>query len=642
MNALVNWVEDRTGLVTFLRAALYENIPGGSRWRYVWGATLAFAFFVQVVTGVFLWMVYSPSGHTAWESVYFIQHEMTGGWFLRGLHHYTSHAMIVLMALHLMQVVIDGAYRAPREFNFWIGLVLMLLVFGLALSGYLLPWDQKGFWASQVATNLLGVVPWIGNTLREMTVGGSEYGHHTLTRFFALHAGVLPGLLIFLLVAHVYLFRRHGITVKEPKRGHDQMFWPDQLLKDAVACLAVLAVVLGLLLWPAALGDHQGARPGDYLGADLGAPADPTTPYSAARPEWYYLFLFQFLKYFPGEAEVYAAVVAPAGVFAVMILMPFIGRWKLGRGFNIGFLSALFAGIALLTVLAVYEDRSDANFRQAVVEAKDEARRAVVLSRLEGIPAAGAVALLRKDPKTQGPKLFARYCATCHLHQDPKTVDEKELPDLPGGPNLHGFAGRDWLRGILDPEQVAGANYFGRTEHADGEMVDFVQTTVGELDEEGRAALGKVIVALSAQADLPAQRESQPANVETIAEGEQLLKEHFWNDESACTDCHRFGDAGELGAAPDLSGYGSREWLVGMISNPEHERYYGETNDRMPVFGSSDGKSGILDRRQIEMVADWLRGDWLEPVEEVPTSDDPRIVSRPSAGGSDGSSGTED
>ena len=280
MSVLFNWLDDRTGYRGILYAALYENVPGGSRWRYVWGSTLAFTFMVQMITGMFLWMAYSPSSQTAWESVYYIEHEMSGGWLLRGIHHYTAHAMVVLLVLHVMQVVIDGAYKAPREINFWIGLVLGGLVFALALTGYLLPWDQKGYWATKVSTNLMAIVPGIGQKLQTLIVGGTDYGHHTLTRFFALHAGALPGLLIVLTVVHVFLFRRHGLTARKPKRRPDESFWPDQALKDAVACLAVMAAVLILTLW---------------MRVPLGAPADPSQPYAAARPEWYFLFLFELL-----------------------------------------------------------------------------------------------------------------------------------------------------------------------------------------------------------------------------------------------------------------------------------------------------------------------------------------------------------
>ena len=134
MKALLDWLDHRTGCRRLAREALYENIPGGARWRYVWGSTLAFAFAVQMITGLFLWMHYSPSATTAWESVYFIQHEMWGGWLLRGIHHYTAQVMIVLVALHMLQVIVDGAYRAPREINFWFGLLLVLLFLRKILS----------------------------------------------------------------------------------------------------------------------------------------------------------------------------------------------------------------------------------------------------------------------------------------------------------------------------------------------------------------------------------------------------------------------------------------------------------------------------------------------------------------------------
>ena len=213
---LFNWVDDRTGVASLTREALFERVPGGARWRYVWGSTLSFAIMVQFITGIFLWMAYSPSSITAWESVYYIQNEMPGGALLRGIHHWTAQIMVVLLVLHLVQVVIDSAYRAPREFNFWFGVILLFLTLGISLTGYLLPWDQKGFWATKVATNLSGIVPFIGEDIQKVIVGGSDYGNSTLTRFFALHAGILPGALVMLIVVHIYLFRKHGITEAKP------------------------------------------------------------------------------------------------------------------------------------------------------------------------------------------------------------------------------------------------------------------------------------------------------------------------------------------------------------------------------------------------------------------------------------------
>ena len=195
MNLLLNWLDHRTGYRTLMHEALNEPIPGGAKWKYVWGSTLTFVFAVQVITGFFLWSAYSPSTLTAWESVYYIQNVMSYGWLVRGIHHFAAQAMMILLGLHFMQVIIAGAYRAPREVNFWLGLVLMQIVLGLSLTGYLLPWDQKGYYATKVATNIVGVTPMIGPQLQQIAQGGTSYGHHTLTRFFALHSsGIIGGI----------------------------------------------------------------------------------------------------------------------------------------------------------------------------------------------------------------------------------------------------------------------------------------------------------------------------------------------------------------------------------------------------------------------------------------------------------------
>ncbi len=587
MKSFLDWLDNRTGLRQLTHEALFENVPGGSRWRYVWGSTLTFAFCVQIITGIFLWMGYSPSSQTAWESVYYIQNEMTLGWMLRGLHHYTAQAMIILLALHLMQVLIDGAYKAPREVNFWFGMVLLLITLGLSLTGYLLPWDQKGYWATTVVTNLVSVVPVVGPSLQRLVVGGENFGHHTLTRFFALHAGVLPSLMVLLIVAHVALFRRHGLTAKEPRRGPDVAFWPDQVLKDAVACLAVLVAVLFFVLY--------------YHGGELGAPADPSEPYSAARPEWYFLFLFQFLKYFPGTTEIWGALFIPGLVMAVFFAMPFIGRWKLGHRFNLGFSFALLAGAVLLTYLAVNADQKNIIYRNAVADAQRSSERVVELANSPtGIPPTGAANLLHDDAFIQGPRLFAQNCASCHRYGG-----TDGLGVIPKGPqaasDLKGFASREWLTGLLNPAQVSSPHYFGTTAFKDGKMVKFVKDDIATYSADEKAALVKVIAAVSAEARLPAQKTVDARDAPLITEGRKLI-----GTQISCTDCHHFQDAVSDFTAPDLAGYGSREWLTSFLTDPSQPRFYGTRNDHMPAFG----KSGMLDPHAIGLIVDWLRGDW--------------------------------
>ncbi len=591
MKAAFDWLDQRTGYKKLVHESLFENVPGGARWRYVWGSTLVFCFSIQVITGLFLWFAYSPSSQTAWESVYFIQHEMWGGWFLRGLHHFTAQAMTVLLVVHLMQVVIDGAYKAPREVNFWSGVVLMLLTLSLSLTGYLLPWDQKGFWATKVATNIAAITPIIGPALQKIVVGGSDYGHHTLTRFFALHAGVIPGAIIAFIVAHVYLFRKHGLTPKEPRRKPDAAFWPDQVLRDAVACLAVLLVVLFLIF--------------KYHGAELGAPADPSEQFSAARPEWYFLFLFELLKYFPGGTEIWGAIVIPTLLMGVLAAMPFVGNWKLGHRFNVAFLWAMLGGVGVLTYLAVKADRGNPDYLAAVRTAEHDAERAVALAQSPtGIPPTGAVTLLRNDPLTQGPKLFAKNCASCHrydghdgLHGQPK--------DAPSASDLKGYASREWLAGLFDAAKIVTPHYFGGSKLKDGKMAKFVKEDVASFNDTAQKDLQKAIVALSAEARLKSQHDLDTRDEALIASGTKALI----GGTLSCMDCHKFHEDGEeFGTAPDLTGYGSREWLVAFVGNPEHKRFYGSRNDRMPAFGEEKQ----LTPEEIGLVVDWLRGEWYE------------------------------
>ncbi len=590
MKSGLDWLDQRTGYRALVHEALFENVPGGARWRYVWGSTLAFFFVVQIITGLFLWMAYSPSTQTAWESVYFIQNHMWGGWFLRGLHHFVAQAMTVLLVLHLMQVVIDGAYKAPREVNFWSGVILLLLVLALSLTGYLLPWDQNGYWSTAVVTSLMGISPVVGNELQTVLVGGNSYGHQTLTRFFALHAGVIPGAIILFIVGHVYLFRRHGIKPKEPRTRPDQGFWPEQVLRDAVACLAVLLVVVFFII--------------RYHGAPLGAPADPTEQFSAARPEWYFLFLFQLLKYFPGSLEFLGAIVLPTLLLLVVIAMPYIGKWKLGHRFNIGFLWVMIAGAGLLTMAAKSDDRKDTEYQVAAALSKRDAARAVELSNA-GIPITGANTLMHEDALTQGPRIFARNCSSCHRYDGHDGLGSPLPKDSISASDLKGFASREWIEGFFDPQQVSTAKYWGNTVHKDGDMVAWIGEHIPETDAD-KAARRAVLMALSAEAALPSQKEIDARDAATIAIGHAVLRDTT----TGCAACHKFHDAGK--DSPDLTGYGSSEWLRAFITDAAHPRFYGDNNDRMPSYGPEKS----LSDKDIALVSDWLRGEWYRPAKK--------------------------
>ena len=521
---LYNWVDSRTGVQESLEEALYENIPGGAKWRYVSGSMLVFAFMTQAITGIFLWMNYSAGSQNAWASVYYITYNMEGGALLRGIHHVMAQAMVCLLPIHILQVVIEKAYIKPREFNWWLGLVLMKITLALGLTGYLLPWDQKGYWATKVATELAALPPVVGGYIQKIVVGGNEYGHFTLTRFFALHAGVLPGLLVGFLVLHLAMFRKHGITAHSSAKRPDQMFWPMQVLKDGVAC----ALLFGLVVFVAIV--HP---------AELGPPAEPTEPYGAARPEWYFLFLFQMLKYFDGSMgwnnEFVGAIVFPGLLFGFMFLMPFIARIKIGHALNVLMIALVVGGAGYLTWEAIQEDNYNLNnpddtdsaaykkaakFHAEVARADTEFRLIDELVKDFGIPLEGPLALQQKDPYTMGVRLFRRQCASCHAYN--ATGENAHLaiagPVIPaeaegpmGAPDLYGFGSPTWIKGLLSDGEngIGSAKYFGNTSHSEGEMIAHIRDTLwaeAESDEDRKSLetmVEEVSWALSAEAKLP-------------------------------------------------------------------------------------------------------------------------------------------
>ncbi|MEO8353303.1 MAG: cytochrome b N-terminal domain-containing protein [Chthoniobacteraceae bacterium] len=598
MKALFDWLDHRTGYRKLTQEALYEHIPGGARWRYIWGSTLTFTIVVQFITGIALWFSYSASAQTAWESIFYLETQVPGGWILRGIHHWTAQLMVPLLVLHLMQVVIDSAYRAPREVNFWFGLGLLGLVLAMSLTGYLLPWDQKGYWATKVATNLLASVPWIGPGLQKLVIGGADYGHHTLTRFFALHAGVLPALLVAFIVAHIALFRRHGITAKQPHRKPDAKFWPDQVLMDSVACLAVIGAVLVLVFW--------------RHGAELTGPAYPSEAYSAARPDWYFMALFQLLKFqdwfeqtLPGGGMLWCVIIIPSIVAGFLLLMPLLGRWKVGHFFN---LSLLWTGLGIylaFTVMAYWHDLYDPKhapqYHAAVEQAHRDAARVKELATRHGVPPEGALALLRQDALTQAPRLFAAKCAACHSYDGHDGLGAP-LADKQTAADLKGWGSREWLRMFMDPHLIATARVWGGTEFVKKrtDMVEFILDEIPKYTPEQKAMLDRVMMAVSAEAQLDSQREADTKDAGLIEQGRKDFGESGLN----CADCHEFrGEGGGKGA--DLTGWGSREWTNGIIHNPADKKYYGRRNDRMQAFG----EKGELSSKEIEMLTEWLRGE---------------------------------
>jgi len=324
-----------------LRAIFLRNVPLGVGVLYTLGFAAAFVFILQVVTGVVLALYYAPTPDHAYESVVYVSNDVAFGRTVRALHHWGSSAMVALVVAHLVVVFALAAYKRPREVTWLIGVGLLVLTLALGFTGYLLPWDEKAYWATSVGTNMVGTVPLVGEFLFRVGRGGSEIGAATLTRFYALHILVLPTAVFGLLVIHVALVIWHGVSVPpslwnrelaaarslqraEVTDGYQlqaareatfkqagRPFWPDVIVEDLAMAVVVFLVLLGL----------AGA-----FGTPLDAPADPTNTSYIPRPEWYFLFLFQLLRYFPGQLEWVGVVLLPLAAMAALILLPFVDR----------------------------------------------------------------------------------------------------------------------------------------------------------------------------------------------------------------------------------------------------------------------------------------------------------------------------
>jgi ubiquinol-cytochrome c reductase cytochrome b subunit len=340
--SLNDWLELRLGWWGFVRKNLDEPMPPGVGWWQTLGNLLLTLLLFQFVTGVALAMYYSPSPESAYQST---AHINEVGGMVRGLHIWGSTAIVVVTVLHILRVFFWGSYRKPRELTWVCGVIIFNIILALSFTGYLLPWDQKAYWATVVGTRIAATVPFIGNDLLILIRGGEEVGALTLTRFYAMHVIVLPAMLIGVTALHLYLVRRHHIAGPvTPQKGKPVPFYPNQLFKDAVVVLFGVGMVVYLAM----------AYP-----PSLEAIADPTGTDFSPRPEWYFLGLYELLKIMPPGWELVATIVIPGLISMGMLLLPWIdrggSRHPAARQFVIHAGIAVILLIGLMTLKGILE-----------------------------------------------------------------------------------------------------------------------------------------------------------------------------------------------------------------------------------------------------------------------------------------------
>jgi cytochrome b6 len=357
MRSAWEWVDHRTGATWLLPFARKKEVPihRHTIWYYL-GGMVAFLFLLQAITGVLLLFYYRPSADEAYESVQFLMSEVQFGWLVRSIHSWGANLMIFMVFIHLFSVLLLKAYRAPREMTWMTGVLLLAVAMGLGFTGYLLPWNQLAFFATRVGTEIPGVMPVFGEFIRTVLRGGEDVTGATLTRFYALHISVLPGLCAALIGLHVILVQRHGMSVPpgvERQGGAKRSikFVPNFLLRDLIGWLLALAMLAALAaFFPAHLGEKADA----FLPAPAGI-----------KPEWYFMFMFQTLKYLPAhilgiEGELLGVLgFGVAGV--VLFFVPFLDRGlESSRWRNLWTYIAV-AGIIYIIVLTYLGYTADVN-----------------------------------------------------------------------------------------------------------------------------------------------------------------------------------------------------------------------------------------------------------------------------------------
>jgi ubiquinol-cytochrome c reductase cytochrome b subunit len=522
------WIDARTGAAAARRVLLDEPLPQGTGWFFTLGSMLLALLTVQILTGAFLTLYYAPTPDHAYDSIRFIMTTVSGR-LVRGLHHFGASFMVVALVLHMLRVIAFGSYKPPREMTWLSGLALLGIVLAFALTGYLLPWDQRAYWATVVTINISKLTPGAGELVADMLRGGSTIGALTLTRWYAVHVIFLPAALILLVVGHLVLMRRHGISGPVRQRtGALYPFYPAQAARD----VTVVAIVLIALLFFAL----NGMPP-------LEAPADPTDATYIPRPEWYFLGLFQLLKYFPGKWEVVGAIVLPGVLGAALAVLPWLDR---GPERDPRKRLPIVAGVAVGLVAVVTLTALGWRDRPAATASPD-------------------TWTLREI----GGGVFVERHACTKCHSDTGAADPLDAVALTKGP--------EWLGGhVVDPQMIAPG----------------LRPPPAILHEREVAAIVAYVRRLSRVTSHTAQLGGARTAFEPRLQAAAAVYARH------CVGCHRIdGEGGDDG--PDLSHAGSKhdvEKLRTWITDPEAV----DPDAEMPAFGKR------LSAAELDAIASYL------------------------------------
>jgi len=403
--AAYEWIELRLGLIRPLTQAATHPTPANSAsWLYVFGSAATVLLILQVVTGILLALVYSPSANEAWTSLGLLNHSIPLGWYLRALHGWGSDFMIAIVLLHMVQVFLFGAYKFPRELTWIVGVGLLLLTLAMAFTGQVMRFDQDAYWGLGIGASIISRVPFIGAPLVHLLLGGPILGGSTLSRFFTLHVFVIPGLLLAAVGVHIWMVLLHGVS-DWPMPGrivrrstyqqqyHDLTastgipFVPDAAWKDAVFAAAIIIAVMACAFFFGPIGPS-------------GVP-DPTIIQTAPKPDIAFLWIYAVLAFLPASLETPVMMVAPILIVAALLLLPiFAGEgerhWS-RRPVAVLLVSVIAVTLGIFTHLGTYTPWSP------------------IMNAWTSAPIPPSLLLNRTPLERQGALVFQdKQCRNCH------------------------------------------------------------------------------------------------------------------------------------------------------------------------------------------------------------------------------------
>ena len=313
LQTVKDWVNERTGLITFFSEFLHEEIPGGTRFSYTLGSACMFLLTIQIVTGIWQLFYYVPTVDYAYSSLNYLRQQVPFGWLIHGIHYWGGTLFTIIVGLHALRVFIWGSYKKPREMVWLIGIVLIILTALFMFTGPILPWDKSGYWAGQVGIGIAGSVPIVGPFTEMLLQGANKMGQMALLRMYVLHVAILPGAIAAFVMLHLIAFRKYGESGPwdKDKRKRIGYFWPEQIFKDVLITFLIFLLLV-------------------YLSAFFPAPfsglADPMDTLVTPKPAWNFLFLYQLLKYLPGPLEPLGTAGVPLMIVLLFASLPFADK----------------------------------------------------------------------------------------------------------------------------------------------------------------------------------------------------------------------------------------------------------------------------------------------------------------------------